>query len=158
MTDLWQLSVPWWDLVLRAVVVYGFLLVLMRVTGRRQIGEYAPFDLILLLIISNAVQNSMNAGDNSLLGGLISATTLLLLHWAMSRLGYRFRAVERLLDGRAKILIHNGWVDHRLMHREAISMTDLRAILRDHDCVSVQEVRLAVLETTGHVTVIRRSG
>jgi hypothetical protein len=73
---MWNLSVPWWEFVLRGTVVYGFLLVLLRVTGKRQVGQLAPFDLVLLLVLSNAVQNSMNAGDNSLVGGLISATTL----------------------------------------------------------------------------------
>lgn len=67
------MSVPWWEFVLRGVVVYAFLLFFLRLTGRRQIGQYDPFDLILLLILSNAVQNSMNAGDNSLVGGLLSA-------------------------------------------------------------------------------------
>ena len=74
---MWNLSVPWWEFVLRGVVVYLFLLVFLRLTGKRQTGQYAPFDLVLLLILSNAVQNSMNAGDNSLIGGLISAITLI---------------------------------------------------------------------------------
>ena len=66
---MWHLSVPWWELVLRGVVVYAFLILLLRVTGKRQVGQLAPFDLVLLLVLANAVQNSMNAGDNSLLGG-----------------------------------------------------------------------------------------
>ena len=70
---MWQLAVPWWELVVRGVIVYLFLLVFLRLTGKRQTAQYAPFDLILLLILSNAVQNSMNAGDNSLTGGLVSA-------------------------------------------------------------------------------------
>ena len=74
---MWQMSVPWWEFVLRGLVVYVFLLVFLRLTGKRQTGQYAPFDLVLLLILSNAVQNSMNAGDNSLVGGLISASTRL---------------------------------------------------------------------------------
>ena len=68
---MWQMSVPWWEFVLRGIVVVPVLLVFMRLTGKRQTGQYEPFDLILLLILSNAVQNSMNAGDNSLVGGLI---------------------------------------------------------------------------------------
>ena len=75
---MFDMSVPWWELVLRSIVVYLFLLVFLRLTGRRQTGQYAPFDLVLLLILSNAVQNSMNAGDNSLVGGLISLALELL--------------------------------------------------------------------------------
>ena len=67
---MWNIAVPWWELVLRCVIVYSFLIVLLRVSGKRQIGQLAPFDLVLLLVLSNSVQNSMNAGDNSLVGGL----------------------------------------------------------------------------------------
>lgn len=66
------MTIPWWELVVRGVVVYGFLLIMLRISGKRQVGQMAPFDLVLLLVLSNAVQNSMNAGDNSLIGGLIS--------------------------------------------------------------------------------------
>ena len=76
---MWDLSVPWWELVLRVTVVYAFLILLLRVTGKRQIGQLSPMDLVLLLVLSNAVQNAMNAGDNSLVGGLISAVVLVLL-------------------------------------------------------------------------------
>lgn len=72
-----DLSVPWWEFVIRGFVVYTFLLLMLRLTGKRQVGQLAPMDLVLLLILSNAVQNSMNAGDNSLVGGLVSATTLI---------------------------------------------------------------------------------
>ncbi len=71
-----SMSVPWWELILRALIVYVFLIVLLRVTGKRQVGQLAPFDLVLLLMLSNAVQDSINGGDNSLLGGLVSATAL----------------------------------------------------------------------------------
>ena len=73
--NVWNMSVPWWGLIVRGAVVYWFLLVLLRLTGKRQVGQLAPFDLVLLLVLSNAVQNSMNAGDNSLVGGRISAAT-----------------------------------------------------------------------------------
>ena len=93
---MWQMSVPWWEFVLRGIVVYLFLLVFMRLTGKRQTGQYEPFDLILLLILSNAVQNSMNAGDNSLVGGLISASTLMLCHVALARLAPSSSAMARI--------------------------------------------------------------
>jgi uncharacterized membrane protein YcaP (DUF421 family) len=71
---MWNLSLPWWEFALRALIVYVFLIVILRITGKRQTGQLAPFDLILLLVLSNAVQNSMNGGDNTVLGGLISAS------------------------------------------------------------------------------------
>ena len=102
---MFSMSVPWWEFVVRGVAVYLFLLVFLRLTGRRQTGQYAPFDLVLLLILSNAVQNSMNAGDNSLIGGMISASTLILCHLLLSWLTFRFPALERLIDGKAQALI-----------------------------------------------------
>src|SRR5437764_396315 len=75
---MWNIAVPWWELILRSTIVYVFLLVLLRVTGKRQVGQLAPFDLVLLLVLSNAVQNAMNAGDNSLIGGLIAGATLMM--------------------------------------------------------------------------------
>ncbi|HEX7606471.1 MAG TPA: DUF421 domain-containing protein, partial [Usitatibacter sp.] len=71
---MFNMTVPWWELVIRSVLVYAFLIALLRVTGKRQVGQLAPFDLVLLLVLSNAVQNSMNGGGNSLTGGLVSAT------------------------------------------------------------------------------------
>ena len=99
---MWNMSVPWWEFVVRGIVVYVFLLIFLRATGKRQTGQYAPFDLVLLLILSNAVQNSMNAGDNSLIGGLISASTLIFCHVGLAHLTYRFRRLERLIDGHAR--------------------------------------------------------
>ena len=78
---MFNLAIPWWELIVRGAIVYAFLLLLLRITGKRQIGQLAPFDLVLLLVLSNAVQNSMNGGDNSLVGGLISATTLVILNF-----------------------------------------------------------------------------
>lgn len=84
-----RMAVPWWELLVRGVVVYDVLLVLLRLTGKRQIGQLAPFDLVLLLVLSNAVQNSMNAGDNSLVAGLISAVTLVGLNWLVALATFR---------------------------------------------------------------------
>ena len=76
-----NIAVPWWELIVRAAVVYVFLLALLRLTGKRQVGQFSPFDLVLLLVLSNAVQDSMNAGDNSLIGGLITAASSLQPLW-----------------------------------------------------------------------------
>ena len=81
---MFDMSLPWWEFVLRGAVVYLFLMVMLRFTGKRQTGQLAPFDLILLLILSNALQNAMNGGDNSLVGGLISALTLIGLNYAVA--------------------------------------------------------------------------
>src|SRR5678810_487478 len=97
---MWHIAVPWWELIVRSVIVYIFLLVLLRLTGKRQIGQLAPFDLVLLLVLSNAVQNSMNAGDNSLVGGLIAASTLVAFNMLVGVATYRSKALEALVEGR----------------------------------------------------------
>ena len=151
---MWTLSVPWWEFVLRGVVVYVFLLVFLRLTGKRQTAQYAPFDLVLLLILSNAVQNSMNAGDNSLIGGLISASTLIGCHVVLAHLAYRFRRIERFVDGQAQVLVQDGKLNEVLMRRELISATDLAGALRTGGCLHAHEVERATIETNGHITVV----
>lgn len=150
------LSVPWWEFVVRALVVYAFLLVFLRVTGRRQVGQYAPFDLVLLLILSNAVQNSMNAGDNSLVGGLISAATLVLCHTLIARLSYRFPRLGRWIDGRPRVLVQGGVVNARVMREEALTPDDVAAALRSAGCLHAHEVERATIETNGQITVVLR--
>src|SRR5512136_2409928 len=103
---MWTLSVAWWEFIVRARVVYCFLLVLLRLTGKRQIGQLSPFDLVLLLVLSNAVQNSMNAGDNSLVGGLLSASTLVALNFLMGLATFKNKKLEGVVEGHPQVLIH----------------------------------------------------
>src|SRR4051794_25468826 len=114
---MWKLALPWWELVLRSSVVYGFLLVLLRLTGKRQVGQLAPFDLVLLLVLSNAVQNSMNGGDNSLIGGLISAFVLVGLNHAIGLATFRSKRLEGLIEGRPQLLVHNGRLFEEVLSR-----------------------------------------
>ena len=153
---MWEMNVPWWEFVVRGVAVYLFLLIFLRLTGKRQTGQYAPFDLVLLLILSNAVQNSMNAGDNSLIGGLISASTLIGCHVALSHLTYRFHWLERLIDGRPKVLVQDGKLNETLMQSERISPSDLAAALRAGGCLHAHEVARATIEVNGQITVVLR--
>jgi uncharacterized membrane protein YcaP (DUF421 family) len=149
--------VPWWELVVRGAVVYGFLLALLRVTGKRQVGQLAPFDLVLLLVLSNAVQNSMNAGDNSLVGGLISATTLVLLNWLVGLATFRSKRVEALVEGRPQVLIHNGKVFEEVMRSSQVTHHELNAALRQAGCTCAEEVRAAILENNGSISVVSRT-
>src|SRR5215510_6126524 len=112
---MWKIAVPWWELVIRGLAVYVFLLILLRITGKRQVGQLAPFDLVLLLVLSNAVQNSMNAGDNSLVGGLISATTLICANGLLGMVTYRSKKLEALIEGRPQIIVHNGKIFEDVM-------------------------------------------
>ena len=142
------------ELVVRAFVVYVFLLVLLRLTGKRQVGQLAPFDLVLLLVLSNSVQNSMNGGDNTITGGLILATTLVLLNYGAGWLTYRSKSLEALIEGRPVIIVHDGKIDHRALRKAQMTKHELEASLRAEGCAGPEEVRFAVLENNGQVTVI----
>src|SRR6476646_3929226 len=120
-----NLAVPWWELILRSAIVYVFLLILLRLTGKRQVGQLAPFDLVLLLVLSNAVQNAMNAGDNSLVGGLISAVTLIAINSLLGYLTFRSRTLEGIVEGRPQILIHNGKLYPTVMNSARLTHHEL---------------------------------
>src|SRR5690242_21070181 len=96
-----------WQIVVRSAVVYVFLIVLLRFTGKRQIGQLAPFDLVLLLVLSNAVQNAMNGGDNSVLGGLVSASTLVALNGVVALVTSRSKKAAQLIEGHPVVLIQD---------------------------------------------------
>ena len=147
-----------WEFVLRGVIVYIFVLILLRITGKRQVGQLAPFDLVLLLILSNAVQNAMNGGDNSVTGGAISAVTLVALNYFVGYLTFKSKFLEALIEGRPVTLIHDGCVNHRAMNCVRMTMHELNASLRAAGCAGPHEVQCAILENSGEVTVIPKHG
>lgn len=154
--SLWKLNQPWWEFILRGLLVYGFLLILLRLSGKRQVGQLAPFDLVLLLVLSNAVQNSMNAGDNSVLAGIILVLTLLGAHGLVGWLSFRSKKVELLLEGKPMLLVHNGEVDTAVMAKERITHHELMAAIRQVGLSEISEVRVAILENNGRINVIRK--
>ncbi|HUL72486.1 MAG TPA: YetF domain-containing protein [Vicinamibacterales bacterium] len=148
------MSIPVWELIVRCVVVYGFMLVLLRITGKRQVGQLAPFDLVLLLVLSNAVQNSMTGGDNSLVGGLLAAFTLVTLNLGVGFVTYRSKGLEALVEGRPQVLIHNGKLYERALHDAKLTRHELDAALRRAGCADVEDVHYAVLENNGAISVV----
>ena len=154
---MWNPALPWWEFVVRGAVVYLFLLVVLRLTGKRNTGQLAPFDLVLLLVLSNAVQNSMIGVDNSLVGGLISATTLIALHYVVAVLTFKSKTIEVVIEGAPRILIHNGVVNEKMMRRELMTRHELAAALRAAGCTDIGHVHLATLENNGQLTISLKS-
>lgn len=148
---------PWWELLLRGLIVYAFLLCLIRITGRRQTGMMTPFDFILLLILSNTVQNAMNGGDNSLGGGLFLAGTLVTLNWVMLLLSRHFRLVHWALVGRPVFLVRDGDVQEKVMQRERITHHELMSALRAAGLANIEQAKDVILETNGTISVIHRT-
>ena len=153
---MFNFAIPVWEFVLRAAVVYLCLLVLIRLTGKRQIGQLAPFDLVLLLVLSNAVQNSMNGGDNSLVGGLVSAVTLVALNYGLSYATFNNKRLEAMVEGRPEVVIHNGRVFEDVMTRAKLTHHELSAALRQAGCSCADEVQTAILENNGTISVVMR--
>jgi uncharacterized membrane protein YcaP (DUF421 family) len=150
---MWHPTLPWWEFILRGLIVYTLLIIILRLTGKRQVGQLAPFDLVLLLVLSNAVQNAMNGGDNSITGGVISAVTLIVANGIVGRITYKSKKLEKLIEGRPEILIHNGQIFDDVMKREQVTHHELNAALRAVGCACVEEVHYAILENTGEITV-----
>jgi len=154
---MWHIDLPhWWDFIIRGCIVYVFLLILLRMTGKRQVGQLAPFDLVLLLVLSNAVQNAMNGGDNSVIGGILSAATLVGVNYVVSMLTYRSKRIESLIEGRPIMLIHNGHIDLRALRRVQMTMHELECALRTEGYAGPERVHFAMLENNGHLTVISK--
>jgi len=153
---MWNIAIPVWELILRGGVVYVFLLILLRITGKRQVGQMAPFDLVLLLVLSNAVQNSMNGGDNSLVGGLISATTLVGLNFLIGLITYKSKKLEAIIEGRPQVLVHNGKLFEDVMASAKLTHHELDSALRQAGCNCVEEVHSAILENNGSISVVAR--
>lgn len=154
MSDLLQLSAPWWHFVLRAVVVYVLVMVLIRASGKRAVGQFTPFDLVLLILIGNAVQNGLNGGDNSLTGAALLAGCLIGLNYAVAFVVARNPRVRAVVEGRAVVLARDGRVFREVLRRELVSNADFHEAMREAGCNEIEKIRLATLETNGRINIL----
>lgn len=152
----WLPEVPVAEKIIRALIVYLFLLIMFRVLGKRQVGQMTPFDLVVLLILSNVLQNAMIGPDNSVLGGLIGALTILAVNWAVGRIAFDSPKFERAIEGVPTVLIHNGKYVEGNLRKETISKEDLMSNLRTQGCFTVTEVETAVLEPSGKISLLKK--
>lgn len=157
MPTLWTPEVAVWEKILRSVVIYLFMLLAFRFTGKRQVGQLTPFDLVVLLIISNVVQNAVIGPDNSLGGGILGAVVILALNWLVVEVTYRSKRLRRLLEATPTLLIHNGRILHANLQKERLTLDDLHAALRRAGVADFEHVRVAVLEENGGISVIPRA-
>jgi uncharacterized membrane protein YcaP (DUF421 family) len=141
---MFDMSMSVGEHIVRGVLVYVFLFVLLRLVGKKHVGELAPFDLLVLLILSETVQNSLIGDDTSLVGGLISAATLVGLSYGMSVLTSSSKLAERLLEGTPKILIRHGRRRTDEMKRQHITLAELTEALRHQGCANITQVRAAI--------------
>jgi uncharacterized membrane protein YcaP (DUF421 family) len=157
MDSLWTPSLPFTHLLLRAAVSYAFVLLLLRVAGKRQIGQMGAAEFVALLLVSNAVQNSMNGGDNSLTGGLVLATTLVALSFSVSWISYKWRRIGGLIQGSPCLLVYKGEVVLKNLERNRIPTRELHTLLRRQGIHEIKGIHEAVLEANGSISVLRTS-
>src|SRR5438067_13053402 len=143
------------EIAARTTVIYGVVLLGVRLSGKREVGQMTPFDLTLLLLISNAVQNAMTGPDTSLLGGVIAASTLLVLNYAVAELSGVNRRFRKFVQGQPSLLIHDGEIIEAHMAKEHVSMDELERALREHGITTYHDVALGVLEVDGSISLLK---
>jgi uncharacterized membrane protein YcaP (DUF421 family) len=154
--DMFVLGLPILEKILRPVVVYAFLVISLRLSGKRELVQLNPFDLVVLLTLSNTVQNAIIGDDNSVTGGIIGATSLLAINYLVVRFLYNHRKLDQLVEGKADVLIENGKVRTEHLKRELITMQQLSAAARKQGFDDLSEVQQCVLEPGGTLTFIAR--
>ncbi len=143
------------EIVLRTTIIYVLVLLGIRLTGKREVGQMTPFDLTLLLLLSNSVQNAMTGSDTSLVGGIVAAVVLLILNYILAEVSGMNRKFRKLIQGSPSLLVHNGEIITAHMAKEHVSMDELNRAFREHGCVQVHDVALAVLEVDGSISVLK---
>lgn len=145
------------EIALRTAVIYLVLIVLLRVRGKASVGQMSILDLVLVLVISNGVQNAMVGENTTLYGGLVAATTLVVVDWLIHTATSRSKKAERLLEGEPALLVRDGHVLRKAMESQGVSSDDLRAALREHGLERPSDAHLVVLETSGAISVVPAS-
>jgi uncharacterized membrane protein YcaP (DUF421 family) len=153
---IFDMGIPLGEKLLRALIVYGFLLFALRVLGKRELGQQNTLDFLVLLLVANAVQNGIIGADNSVTGAIVGAVALFALNRLFNYLAYRYPWADRLFEGSPSYLIRDGRLVGSTMKREQISRPELRSIARRQGYESLDEIGTAILETNGSVTFLGR--
>ena len=153
-----KLDVPAWNIALRTAAVYLVTLIGLRLAGKREMGQMTVFDLVVLLLIANAVQNAMVGPDTSLVGGILAAVVLLALNAVVARLRLRWPRLRRIVEGSPTLLVLHGEAIPDHLRREGLDQETLKVALREHGVAELSEVEMAVLEIDGSISVVPAGG
>jgi uncharacterized membrane protein YcaP (DUF421 family) len=151
-------TVPLTEIVLRTVIVYIVVFALLRIAGKRELGQMSVADLVVILVIANAVQNSMNGGDNSLTAGLVAAATLVGMNLVLERVGRHLPWFSRFVVDQPTLLMDGGDLIEPAMDHENVSKGEIEMAAREHGLADLSEVRMAILEPDGSISVIPKEG
>jgi len=152
--DMFVMGLPLAEKILRPIIVYAFLVISLRLSGKRELVQLNPFDLVVLLTLSNTVQNAIIGEDNSVLGGIVGATSLLVTNYLVVRFLYDHRKLDQLVEGRSDVLVEGGKVRTRNLKRELITVAQLEAAARKQGFESLAEIEQCVLEPGGTLTFV----
>jgi uncharacterized membrane protein YcaP (DUF421 family) len=149
---MFDMDLAWWEFIVRGAIIYAALLVMVRISGRRTVGQFTPFDLLVVMLLSEAVSNSLSGGDDSLSGGLIVAATLIALNVLVALLSTHSKRMSKVLDGEAVLIGRDGQFFDRVVRRCRITESDLEQALRSADCKR-EDMAYAFLEADGEITI-----
>lgn len=153
---MFSMSSPWWEPIVRATIVYAVLLLLVRLSGKRTVGQFTPFDLLVVMLLGESVSGALNGSDESVPYGLAGAATLILLAGLTGFVASRSPRVEQIVQGSAVVIGRNGKPLADELRRHRISEADLEEALREADC-DMKDMHLAVLEADGQISILRRN-
>lgn len=145
---------PYLDIIIRSVAVYFFMTIALRIFGKKELSQLNTADIILILLISNSVQNAMVGPDTSLIGGLIAALVLFSINFAIKKLTKRFKTLGDLILDKPEVLIHDGVLDFKTLSRLDVSHEELKEAAREHGLEHLTDIKLAMLEIDGSISII----
>ena len=152
---MFDLSVPWWEFIVRASAVYILLLVMVRLTGKRTVGQFTPFDLIVVMLLSEGVSGALHGGDESVSAGLIVAATLVALDVAIAVATSRSKKVDAVVQGNPVLIGRDGVIYREVLKRERVPLADVEKALRGADC-DMEDMRMAILESDGNINIMKK--
>lgn len=152
---MFQMQAPWWEFVARAAIVYLVLLAMVRLTGKRTVGQFTPFDLVVVMLLSEAVSGSLTGQDESLPGGLLVAATLVALDVLIALVTSRSRKADAVLQGSPVLIGRDGVIYEKVLKSQRVPRSDVEKALRGADC-DLADMRLAILEADGNINIMKK--
>lgn len=152
---MFDMQGPWWEFVVRGAIVYLVLLVMVRITGKRTVGQFTPFDLIVVMLLSEAVSNSLSGGDESVQAGLIAAATLVALDVVIAIATSRSKKADAVLQGHPVLIGRDGVIYKDVLKRQRVPVSDVEKALRAADC-GIEDMRMAILEADGNINILTK--
>src|SRR5256714_3874164 len=156
--ELFHLAIPWWHLVFRAALIYIIFFIGLRLFGKRELGQFTTFDLVLVLLVANALQPAITGPDSSITGGLIIVATLLLFNRGVAMLRNMWPAFDHLIEPPPTVVVKDGNLLTANLEREGLSVDDIQMAIREHGVDKLSDVKEAVLENDSSISVVTRSG